>query len=179
MTHRTHPLQNKVAIVIDAAHGIGAELAHQLAHAGALVVVHYRAVQRQAAHRVEEEIFACGGRAWAVPANPYSASDLAFLLEQTQQGFGTPDIIIAFESNDDMLRQQFGTHAEKVWLLSDAAGCTRKNCTLPADASYALVRIITQATRNAALQQGRHPVTTDDEEEMARSEDWLTAHAHI
>jgi len=149
MTHRTQPLQNKIAIIIDAAHGIGAEIARRLACAGAIVVVNYRSVQRQAAQKVEEEIFATGGRAWAVPANPGSEMDVQFLLEQTAQGFGEPDIIvITGEWMDSKLLDRFGAHAYKIWLLQSPS-CIHQPYQgtdgLAADAVYELRRTINAA----------------------------------
>ncbi len=160
MTHRMHPLHDRIAIVIDASHGVGAEIARHLARTGARVVLNYRPAQRRAAQQLEEEIFGSGGRAWAVPANPRNENEVRFLLEQTASGFGEPDVIIvADEAADAALPHRFGMHADKVWTLQ-APWFLPPSCpsvgSLAADAAYALHSTIDAAVTHSLQQDARN-----------------------
>ena len=63
----TQKLAGKVAVVTGASKGIGAEIARQLAAAGAAVVVNY-ASSKSGADRVVADVTAAGGR--ASPSRP-------------------------------------------------------------------------------------------------------------
>ncbi|HTB68688.1 MAG TPA: glucose 1-dehydrogenase [Steroidobacteraceae bacterium] len=86
-------LDGRVAIVTGASKGIGAEIARQLAAAGAAVVVNY-AGSRAGAESVVGEITAAGGRALAVQADVAKTEDVQRLVAQTIKAFGAPDILV-------------------------------------------------------------------------------------
>lgn len=86
-------LTGKVAIVTGASKGIGANIAHGLAAAGASVVVNF-ASSRDGADKVVSQIAAHGGRAIAVQGNVAEASDIKHLFEETIKAFGKVDILI-------------------------------------------------------------------------------------
>jgi 3-oxoacyl-[acyl-carrier protein] reductase len=86
-------LNGRVAIVTGASKGIGAEIARQLAAAGAAVVVNY-AGSRAGAESVVGEITAAGGKALAVQADVAKTEDVRRLVAQTIKAFGAPDILV-------------------------------------------------------------------------------------
>jgi 3-oxoacyl-[acyl-carrier protein] reductase len=86
-------LAGKVAIVTGASKGIGAEIARQLAAAGAAVVVNY-AGSRAGAEGVVTSITKAGGRAVAVQADVAKAEDAQRLVSETLKTFGAPDILV-------------------------------------------------------------------------------------
>lgn len=86
-------LENKVAVVTGASKGIGAEIARQLAAAGAAVVVNY-ASSKSGADRVVADITAAGGRAIAVQGDVSREADITRLFAETQKAFGPADILV-------------------------------------------------------------------------------------
>jgi 3-oxoacyl-[acyl-carrier protein] reductase len=86
-------LSGRVAIVTGASKGIGAEIARQLAAAGAAVIVNY-AGSRAGAESVVGEITAAGGKALAVQADVAKTEDVQRLVAQTIKAFGAPDILV-------------------------------------------------------------------------------------
>jgi 3-oxoacyl-[acyl-carrier protein] reductase len=86
-------LDGRVAIVTGASKGIGAEIARQLAAAGAAVVVNY-AGSRAGAESVVGEITAAGGKALAVQADVTKTAAVQRLVAQTLKAFGAPDILV-------------------------------------------------------------------------------------
>ncbi|MGE4181197.1 MAG: glucose 1-dehydrogenase [Limisphaerales bacterium] len=86
-------LDGKVAVVTGASKGIGAEIARQLAAAGAAVVVNY-ASSRSGADSVVAEITAGGGRAIAVQADLSKKPDIERLFAESMKAFGRLDILV-------------------------------------------------------------------------------------
>ena len=78
-------LTGKVAIVTGASKGIGAQIARELAAAGAAVVVNY-AGSRAGAESVVAEIKDAGGKAIAVQADVAKAADVQRLVAADDQG---------------------------------------------------------------------------------------------
>lgn len=86
-------LQGKVAVVTGASKGIGAEIALQLAAAGAAVAVNYSS-SKEGADRVVDKIKQSGGKAIAVQANVAKPADITRLFAETKSAFGRVDILV-------------------------------------------------------------------------------------
>jgi 3-oxoacyl-[acyl-carrier protein] reductase len=112
-------LNGRIAIVTGASKGIGAEIARQLAAAGAAVVVNY-AGSRPGAESVVSDIKAAGGKAVAVQADVANTQDVQRLVARTIEVFGAPDILVnnagvyAFapleEVTPELFHRQFNTN---------------------------------------------------------------------
>jgi 3-oxoacyl-[acyl-carrier protein] reductase len=86
-------LSNMVAVVTGASKGIGAEIARELAAAGAAVVVNY-ASSRDGADKVVAEITSHGGSAMAIQGDVAKAADVERLFAETARVFGPIDIVV-------------------------------------------------------------------------------------
>jgi 3-oxoacyl-[acyl-carrier protein] reductase len=86
-------LAGKVAVVTGASKGIGAEIARQLAAAGAAVVVNY-ASSKAGADKVVAEITARDGRAVAVQGDLSKPADVKRLFEEAKAKFGPVDVLV-------------------------------------------------------------------------------------
>jgi 3-oxoacyl-[acyl-carrier protein] reductase len=86
-------LAGKVAVVTGASKGIGAEIARQLAAAGAAVVVNYSS-SKAGADKVVADITGKGGKAVAVGANLSEPADIAKLFDETIKAFDRVDILV-------------------------------------------------------------------------------------
>jgi 3-oxoacyl-[acyl-carrier protein] reductase len=86
-------LEGKIAIVTGGSGGIGSAICERLAQDGAKVVVHYGG-HEDAADHVVTKIKDKGGEAVAIQANLSKVEEVIRLFEQTQQHFGTPDIVV-------------------------------------------------------------------------------------
>jgi len=89
----TKKLERKVALVTGASKGIGAEIALQLAAAGASVAVNYSS-GKEGADRVVAEIVKKGGKAVAVHANLTNPKDAQRLVAETKKALGAIDILV-------------------------------------------------------------------------------------
>jgi 3-oxoacyl-[acyl-carrier protein] reductase len=89
----TKTLEGKVALVTGASKGIGAEIALQLAAAGASVAVNYSS-SREGADRVVAEIAKNGGKAVAIRANVANPAEVQGLVAATREAFGALDILV-------------------------------------------------------------------------------------
>ena len=86
-------LNGKVALVTGGSRGIGKAIALSLAKNGANVVVNYSG-NEAAALEVVEEITALGVKAIAVKANVSSSEEVAQLVKNTVDEFGSIDILV-------------------------------------------------------------------------------------
>ena len=85
-------LSGKVAVITGAGQGVGLGIALAMAAAGARVVVAGRTLAKVEA--AAEAIRERGGEALALACNVRDAADLAALVEQTVQQFGSIDILV-------------------------------------------------------------------------------------
>ncbi len=86
-------LEGKIALVTGASKGIGAEIALQLAAAGASVAVNYSS-SKEGADRVVAAITGKGGKAVAIHANLTDPKDVQKLVAETKKAFGPIDILV-------------------------------------------------------------------------------------
>ena len=87
-------IEDRVALVTGAGHGIGRGIAYALARAGARVVVNWSRDEAAAAHtvgRIEE----AGGRALAVRADVGEIDQCRELARRSQEAFGAVDILVS------------------------------------------------------------------------------------
>jgi 3-oxoacyl-[acyl-carrier protein] reductase len=108
-------LQGKVAVVTGASKGIGAEIARDLAAAGAKVVVNY-ASSRDGADKVVADIAAKGGNAIAVQGDVAKIADVERLFAETKKAYGQVDILVnnagvySFSPLEDITADDFHRH---------------------------------------------------------------------
>ena len=108
-------LQGKVAVVTGASKGIGAEIARDLAAAGAKVVVNY-ASSREGADKVVAGITAKGGKAIAVQGDVAKVADVERLFAETKKAYGPVDVLVnnagvyGFSPVDDFTAEDFHRH---------------------------------------------------------------------
>jgi len=86
-------LTDKIALVTGASRGIGAEIARELAAAGATVIVNYNNSQ-QAADQVVAAIEAAGGKAVAMQADVSDFKQAGAMIKAIKKDFGRLDILV-------------------------------------------------------------------------------------
>ncbi|MDW9378779.1 SDR family oxidoreductase [Chryseobacterium sp. JV558] len=86
-------LNNKVILVTGASRGIGAEIAQQLASAGAKIIVNY-AGGKEAAEHVVTLIQANGGEAIAIQADVSSPEAVKQMFDQAVSHYGKIDVLV-------------------------------------------------------------------------------------
>jgi 3-oxoacyl-[acyl-carrier protein] reductase len=86
-------LEGKVAVVTGASKGIGAEIARQLAAAGAAVVVNY-ASSKAGAEKVVADITGKGGKAVAAGGDVSKAADAEAIINAAVKNYGRLDILV-------------------------------------------------------------------------------------
>jgi len=86
-------LTDKIALVTGASRGIGAEIARELAVAGATVIVNYNSSQ-QAAAQVVADIEAAGGKAMAMQADVSDFKQAGDMIKAIKKEFGRLDILV-------------------------------------------------------------------------------------
>ena len=86
-------LSNKIALVTGGSRGIGAEIARQLAAAGATVAVNFHHSE-EAASQVVADIEAAGGRALAMQADVSDFAQANAMIKNIKKEFGRLDILV-------------------------------------------------------------------------------------
>ncbi len=85
-------LQGKVAMITGASQGIGREYALRFAREGAAVVI--ADIREEAAHQVEKEITAAGGKAMALRADVTDQEQMNLVAQQGAERFGPIDALL-------------------------------------------------------------------------------------
>ena len=115
MNNTTNKLTGQVAVVTGASKGIGAEIAQDLAAAGASVVVNYSSAKADA-DGVVDRISKQGGKAIAIQANVAKRAEVAQLFAATVKAFGKVDILVnnagvySFAPLEEITEEQFHRH---------------------------------------------------------------------
>ncbi|MBD1848027.1 SDR family oxidoreductase [Cyanobacteria bacterium FACHB-63] len=123
-------LANKVTIVTGGSGGIGSAIGKRLAEEGAKVVVHYGG-HADSANEVVSKIKDGGGEAIAIQANLSHSEEVIKLFDQSQQQFGTIDIVVnnagtgagglVAETDEAAFDKVFGLNAKGTFLCMKEA----------------------------------------------------------
>lgn len=100
-------LTNKVAIVTGASRGLGAQIAQQMAAAGASVCVNYL-VRKDAADQVVADIIVAGGQAFAYQADVTELEQMQRMANDVINRYGRIDVLV----NNALPHYQFNPSAD-------------------------------------------------------------------
>ena len=108
-----HSLEGHVALVTGSSKGLGAEVAKELARAGASVVVNaFNNISR--GETVAEEIIAEGGKAIAIKADASKEAGVKALVEQAGNELGPIDIVVP-NATPDQPQKPIEDYDEETW----------------------------------------------------------------
>lgn len=177
-------LKDKVAVVTGSSRGIGAQIAIQMAQAGAKLVVNY-AGRKDAADKVVKRIESGGGEAIAVQGDVSRTPDAAGLFDAAEKRFGRVDIlvnnagVIVYKKVEDTTDEEFdrlfavnvkgtfNTLREATRRLADGGriinfSSTTTRLMLPTYASYCATKAaVEQYTRILAKELGPRRITVN------------------
>ena len=100
-------LMNKVVIVTGASRGLGAQIAHKMAAAGASVCVNYLS-SKEAAETVVADIVAAGGQAFAYQADVTELEQMQEMAKEVVARYGRIDVLV----NNALPSYQFNPSAD-------------------------------------------------------------------
>ena len=86
-------LNQKIVLITGASGGLGAEIAHAFAKAGAKVIVHY-AGRKEPADKVVADIKSGGGDAFAIQADVRKSAEIKNLFDASVAQYGKIDIVV-------------------------------------------------------------------------------------
>ena len=86
-------LREKVVLVTGASRGIGAAAAKRLGKSGALVIINYHQ-NRDAAHRVLDEIQGTGGRGMLVQADVTRRDQVELMIQAARKQYGAIHVLV-------------------------------------------------------------------------------------
>ncbi len=126
----TKKLEGKVAVVTGASKGIGAEIARQLAAAGASVVVNY-ASSKAGADKVVADITKAGGKAVPVGGDVSKKAEAKGIIDAAIKSYGRLDILVnnsgiyemapVEEITEESFHKQFNVNVLGLLLTTQAA----------------------------------------------------------
>lgn len=111
MTNTSGRLQDRIAIVTGAAHGIGAAIAKRYAAEGASVVI--GDLDGDSAAATAAAIVAAGGRAVGVRSDVTDGAQIGALVDLTMSTYGRIDILV--NNAGDITGQKHFLHADEAW----------------------------------------------------------------
>ncbi len=112
-------LTDKVAIITGASRGLGAQIARQMAAAGAIVCVNYLN-SKEAAEAVVADITAAGGQAFAYQADVTELEQVKAMADEVVARYGRIDILV----NNALPNYQFNPSADYIQVLKLSNGHT-------------------------------------------------------
>ncbi len=109
-------VSGKVALITGSSSGVGAALAHQLAQAGAKVVINYSR-SKEGADTTCEGIKRCGGEAIVVQGDVSNPDDCQRLVDSAVEAFGALDILVNNAGTTSFVpHHELDQLTEEIWL---------------------------------------------------------------